>query len=204
MSIEGVARTLSVVRDDDIPVVIAGGGLVGLSTAMFLAQHGISSLAVERLRGGSPLPRAALFHMRTIEMYRSAGIEDDIIHQSKKEFVPEGALIGMDYISGKKIADFVPVLNAGVDAISPSRRLFISQPGLEPILRRRAQEVGAKLLEGHEVVGFEQDASGVTVIARDTDSAKEIKIRTKYLVGADGAHSKVRELLNVPFDGRGI
>ena len=139
MSIEGVTRAISAVRDDEIPVMIAGGGLVGLSAAMFLAQHGISSLAVERLRGGSPLPRAALFHMRTLEMYRSAGIEDDIIHQSKNEFVPEGALIGMDYISGKKIADFVPILNDGVDAISPSRRLFISQPGLEPILRRRAQ-----------------------------------------------------------------
>ena len=38
----------------EVPVLFAGGGLVGLSTAMFLAQHGIASLAVERLRGGSP------------------------------------------------------------------------------------------------------------------------------------------------------
>ena len=47
---------------DDYPVLIAGGGLIGLSTAMFLAQHGISSLAVERLQAGSQLPRAAFFH----------------------------------------------------------------------------------------------------------------------------------------------
>ena len=45
----------------EVPVLFAGGGLVGLSTAMFLAQHGIASLAVERLRGGSPVPRAAFF-----------------------------------------------------------------------------------------------------------------------------------------------
>src|SRR5438128_1265627 len=65
-------------RDDqDTPVLFAGGGLVGLSTAMFLAQHGIPSLAVERLHRGSHLPRAAHFHMRTLELFRSAGIEFD-------------------------------------------------------------------------------------------------------------------------------
>ena len=53
--------------DEDAPVLIAGGGLVGLSIAMFLAQHGVASLAIERLRGGSKLPRAAHFHLRTVE-----------------------------------------------------------------------------------------------------------------------------------------
>ena len=50
-------------RDDDpVPVLIAGGGLVGSSMAMFPAEHGILSLAVERMRSGSPLPRAGHFH----------------------------------------------------------------------------------------------------------------------------------------------
>ena len=204
MNIERVSRSIEAHTQEDAPVIIAGGGLVGLCTAMFLAQHGVSSIAVERLRGGSPLPRAALFHMRTLEMFRSAGIEDDIIHQSKKEFVPEGALIIMDSIAGKKIADIIPILNDGVDAISPCRRLFVSQPGLEPILRRRAKEVGAQLLEGHEVVGIDQDPVGVTVSIRDVESGNERKLRGKYLVGADGAHSKVRELLDIEFDGRGV
>jgi 2-polyprenyl-6-methoxyphenol hydroxylase-like FAD-dependent oxidoreductase len=62
----------------EVPVLFSGGGLVGLSTAMFLAQHGISSLAIERLKQGSQLPRAAFFHMRTLELFRSAGIEDDV------------------------------------------------------------------------------------------------------------------------------
>ena len=73
---------------EEVPVLFAGGGLVGLSTAMFLAQHGISSLAIERLRGGSPVPRAAFFHMRTLEMFRAAGIEDQVREQSAKEFEP--------------------------------------------------------------------------------------------------------------------
>jgi len=191
------------VRDADVPVLIAGGGLVGLSAAMFLAQHGVSSLAIERLRAGSQLPRAAFFHMRTIEMFRAAGIEDEVREQSAREFTPEGAIVLMDTLAGKQLAAFIPSLNEGVDALSPCRRLFITQPGLEPILRRRAEVAGAKVLDGHEVIGLEQDADGVTVTAME-DSGKEITLRGKYLIGADGAHSKVRDLLGVEFDGRGV
>ena len=99
--------------DRKIPVVIAGGGLIGLSTAMFLAQHGIPSLAVERLKQGSQLPRAAFFHMRTLELFRSAGIEDEVRARSLAEFEPEGSVVLMDTLAGKVLAAFVPSLNEG-------------------------------------------------------------------------------------------
>ncbi len=169
-----------------------------MSMAMFLAQHGIRSIAIERLRGGSPLPRAAHFHLRTIELFRAAGIEQAVIAQSALEFLPEGAIIAMDSLSGRKLADIIPSLNAGVEEVSPCRRLFVSQPGLEPILRRAAKEAGATVVEGVEVTGVEQDRDGVTVVT--TDGA----FRGRYLVGADGAHSTVRELLGIPFEGRGV
>jgi 2-polyprenyl-6-methoxyphenol hydroxylase-like FAD-dependent oxidoreductase len=189
---------------EQVPVLIAGGGLVGLSTAMFLAQHGVASLVIERLRGGSPVPRAAHFHLRTLELFRLAGVEDEVRRQSEQEFLPEGAIIAMDSLAGKKLADIIGSLNAGVEALSPCRRLFITQPGLEPILRRRARQAGAQVLEGHEIVALRQDAAGVTVTVRDVDSGAERTLAGQYLVGADGAHSKVRELLGIPFDGRGV
>jgi len=188
----------------DLPVLFAGGGLVGLSTAMFLAQHGIASLAVERLRSGSKLPRAAFFHMRTLELFRSAGIEDDVRARSLEEFEPEGSIVLMDTLAGKVLKGLVPDLNAGVEAFSPCRRMFITQPGLEPILRRRAEGSGARVLDGHEVIGFEQDATGVTTAVRNLDTGGERAIRSAYLVGTDGAHSQVRELAGIEFDGRGV
>jgi len=191
--------------DAEVPVLIAGGGLIGLSTAMFLAQHGIRSIAVERLRAGSLLPRAGHFHLRTIELFRSAGIEEEVRRRSEEDFVPEGAIIAMDSLSGRKLADIIPGLNVGVDdTLTPIRRMFINQPSLERILRQRADEVGATVRAGCDVADFVQDADGVTVTIRDVDTAEESRIRAQYLVGADGAHSVVRERLGIPLDGRGI
>jgi 2-polyprenyl-6-methoxyphenol hydroxylase-like FAD-dependent oxidoreductase len=189
---------------DEFPVLLAGGGLVGLSTAMFLAQHGVASLAVEQLSGGSPLLRAAFFHMRTLELFRAAGIEDEVRRQSLIEFEPEGAIVMVETLAGREVAGIIPSLNEGVDALSPCRRLFITQPGLEPILRARAERAGARVLEGTALVGLVQDARGVVATVRDVETGRERQLRAKYLVGADGAHSKVRELLGIELDGRGV
>ncbi len=185
-------------------VLIAGGGLVGLSMAMFLAQHGIESLAIERLGRASPLPRAAHFHLRTMELFRLAGIEDDVKTQSALEFLPEGAIVMMESLAGPKLGDIIASLNEGADELSPCRRLFISQPGLEPILRARAEQAGASVLTGHEVLAVRQDDDGVDVVVRDVDGGPELELRSRYLVAADGAHSGIRAQLGIPFEGRGV
>jgi 2-polyprenyl-6-methoxyphenol hydroxylase-like FAD-dependent oxidoreductase len=142
--------------------------------------------------------------MRTLEMFRAAGIESQVREQSLNEFEPEGAIVLMDTLAGKVLAGLIPSLNEGVEALSPCRRLFVTQPGLEPLLRARAEQAGASVIEGTEVVGIAQDADGVTATLRDCETGDERRIRGKYLIGADGAHSKVRELLGIEFDGRGV
>ena len=191
-------------EDVETPVLIAGGGLVGLSMAMFLANHGISSLVVERTTGTAKLPKAAFFSLRTLELFRAAGIEEQVKRRSEIEFLPEGAIITMDSLAGEKTADIIATLNEGVEQASPCRRLFITQPGLEPILRSRAEHTGARVLEGYEITGVEQNHSGITAIVRNIENGGERCLRAAYLVGADGAHSKVRELMAIPFDGRGV
>jgi 2-polyprenyl-6-methoxyphenol hydroxylase-like FAD-dependent oxidoreductase len=188
---------------DDAPVLIAGGGLTGLAAASFLAKHGIRSIAIEKLKQSSPLPRAAFFHMRTMEMFRELGIEARVREESAKEFVPDGALITLDCITGRKLADIISSLNEGVDAVSPCRRWFLNQPSLEPILRERARAAGAEVLQGTQITGLRQDASGVTVTVSDVDGGNERELRGQYLVAADGGHSQVRELLGIGYEGRG-
>ena len=189
--------------DDEAPVLIAGGGLVGLCAAAFLAQRGIRSVAIERLKATSPLPRAAFVHMRTMELFRSLGIEDAVRQRSAEDFVPEGAIIAMNTVSGRKLADIMPSLNEGVEALSPCRRLYVNQPSLEPILRERALSAGATLVAGAEVTAVHQDASGVTVATKDVESGEQREYRGQYLIAADGGHSKVRELLGIQHVGRG-
>jgi 2-polyprenyl-6-methoxyphenol hydroxylase-like FAD-dependent oxidoreductase len=188
---------------DEAPVLIAGGGLTGLAAASFLAQQGVRSIAIERLKASSPLPRAAFFHMRTLEMFRGLGIEARVREESAREFVPDGALIAMDCISGRKLADIISNLNDGVDAVSPCRRWFLNQPSLEPILRERAQSAGATVMQGTEIIAVSQDSGGVTARVRGVDSGAERELRGQYLIAADGGHSKVRDLLAIGYQGRG-
>ena len=189
---------------EEAPVVIAGGGLIGLTTAMFLAQQGVRTIAIEKMKTPSTLPRAAFFHMRTFELFRQAGIEPEVIRQSQAEFKPDGAIVLVESLAGRELAAFIPSLNEGVEALSPCRRWFVSQPGLEPILRRRALEVGASVVTGLEVTGAQQDSDGVTVTAQDVDSGAERRFRARYLVDCEGAHSRVREQLGITMDGRGV
>jgi 2-polyprenyl-6-methoxyphenol hydroxylase-like FAD-dependent oxidoreductase len=194
------------VRDaaDDAPVLIAGGGLVGLSTAMFLGQHGVKSIVVERLGRVSPLPRAAFFHMRTLEMFRAAGIEAEVVEGSRRDFIPDGGIILMDTVAGRKLGDIIGDLNAGVDEVSPCRRVFLNQPTLEPILYERARQDGAVLWREHEIADLRQDDDGVSLTVRHVPTGEERVLCGRYLVGADGGHSRVRELLGLGFSGRPV
>jgi len=188
---------------EEAPVLIAGGGLVGLSAAAFLAKHGIRSLTIERLAASSPLPRAAFFHMRTLEMFRELGIEDAVRRESAQEFVPEGAIIAMDTLAGRKLADIIPNLNEGIDALSPCRRLFLNQPTLEPILRDCARAGGAAIVPGAEIVDVHQDSTGVSLTIRRVGVAGTQEVRGDYLIAADGGHSKIRAALGIDHEGRG-
>jgi len=188
---------------DEAPVLIAGGGLVGLCAAAFLAQRGIRSIAIDRLKESSPLPRAAFFHMRTLEMFRSLGIEDSVREGSAQDFVPEGAIVALESVSGRKLADIMPSLNEGVEELSPCRRLYLNQPNLEPILRARAREAGATVIQGAHITDVQQDSAGVTAILKDVDGGAQRSLRGRYLIAADGGHSKAREVLGIGYEGRG-
>ena len=188
----------------DVPVLVAGGSLVGMTTAMLLGGHGARSLVVERHYGSAIHPRAAFIMQRSMEIFRGAGIEEPVRESSYAQFEADGAIMSVETLAGKELAWHIRELNAGVRDLSPSERLFVTQIGLEPLLCARARELGAEVLFGTELVECEQDAQGVTATIRDRESGETSTVRSQYLVAADGPRSPVRERLGIGMTGRGV
>ena len=187
----------------EVPVLIAGGSLVGLITSVLLGSQGVKSLVVERHRGTAIHPRAAMLHQRTIEIFREVGLSDVVADAAALEFVQNGAIMAVEALGGKELVYFQKNVNEGVDHLSPEPRLFITQIGLEPILREKAEELGAENRFATELVSFEQDDEGVRSVIRHRDTGEEELVRSQYLVAADGAHSTIRDQLGIPMRGRG-
>jgi 2-polyprenyl-6-methoxyphenol hydroxylase-like FAD-dependent oxidoreductase len=189
---------------DDADVLIVGGSLVGLSTALFLRLHGVSCLAVERHTSTAIHPRAGHFQLRTVEILRSAGLEPAVRRKGEEQYHPNGGINNVESLAGREIASYFANLNAGVEEFSPTVRLFIDQDALEPILRARADELGAELRYRVECKSLSQDPDGVTAMLQDLDGGAESAVRSKYVVAADGNRSPVREQLGIPMRGHGL
>jgi 2-polyprenyl-6-methoxyphenol hydroxylase-like FAD-dependent oxidoreductase len=188
---------------DDVPVLIVGGSLVGLTTAMLLGHHGVPALAVERHAGTAIHPRAGHFQLRTMELLRQLGLEERVRAKSRETYSETGGIIAVESLAGRELATYVTELNEGVEGFSPTVRVFINQDALEPLLHERAVELGATVRTRTEAVALEQDDDGVTVTLRDLDSGDENDVHARYVVAADGNRSPMRTRLGIGMRGYG-
>src|SRR5215216_4315146 len=188
---------------EETPVLIIGGSLVGLTTAMLLGHHGVPSLSVERHAGTAIHPRAGHFQLRTLEVIRQVGLEDRVRAKSLETYSPTGGIIAVESLAGRELATYVKELNEGVEGFSPTVRVFINQDVLEPLLHERALELGATVRSRTEAIAVEQDDDGVTVTLRDIDSGVESDVRARYVVAADGSRSPMRGRLGIGMRGYG-
>jgi len=189
---------------EEVPVLIVGGSIVGLTTALLLARHGVKALAVERHSGTAIHPRAGHFQIRTIEILREMGLEDEARRKARETYDPEGGIIAVESLAGKEVARFIPNLNVGVDHRSPTGRLFVDQDVLEPMLRRTAEQLGARLTYRTEMTSFEQDEERVRAVIRNLGSGEEREVVARYMVAADGNRSRVRKALGIEMQGYGL
>ncbi len=145
-------------------VLVVGGSLVGLSMAMFLAHHDVSTVLVERHAGSHPHPRAIGYTARTLEIFAGVGLA---IPEAPETFrlrrVRAESLAGRweedtGWTPGPQKVETLPA--------SPFRGAAIAQDRLEPMLRARAAELGADLRLRTELVGFSQDLEGVSASVR--------------------------------------
>lgn len=188
----------------EVPVLIVGGSLVGLSMSLLLRWHGIATLTVEHHRGTAIYPRAAQISQRTTEILRSLGLEEIVYRKSDEQFVQDGAIMAVETLAGREIEWYIPNLNEGVRDVSPSVRLFLTQSLLEPILRTRAVELGADIRYGTDLASFQSDGDGVSATIKDRESGQERTVRAQYLIAADGSRSSSREALGIAMRGRGV
>jgi 2-polyprenyl-6-methoxyphenol hydroxylase-like FAD-dependent oxidoreductase len=192
-------------------VLVVGGGMVGLSAAMFLAGQGVLTVLVERYPGSSLHPRAMGFTTRTMELYRAMGLGDKIPQ------IPLGVggrprRVKVESLAGKWAAEDSAWTPGKPDKVEQSSERVeysictgaaIPQDRLEPIVRTRAIELGADVRLATTLVSFEQDDDGVTALLRRSDGS-EYMLRAAYMIAADGHASPIREALGIGRDGRGV
>ncbi|MFI0216934.1 FAD-dependent oxidoreductase [Streptomyces lydicus] len=193
-------------EDASVPVLIVGGGLVGLSAAVFLTWQGERPLLVERHPGTSLHPRARGVNVRAMELFRQVGLEDRIrATESAVALAGNSGIVRMESLAGRQAPGFDrKYLEENARDVSPTGWTLCEQDELEPVLRARAAESGADLRFGHELVGHTQDAEGVTATVRHRATGEEYTVRARYLVVADGAGSPVREQLGIARQGHGV
>lgn len=185
----------------DATVLIVGAGPAGLSMAILLGRLGLDAIVVERRSGINPHPRARSVNVRTAELMRQWDVLDEMAAVSlplpwTEQFVYCETLAGDEI--GRVTTNVQPVVD-GVE-LSPAPWLLTSQDRIEEILLRRLQNVPeARICWDTELVDVAQDGERVTAEVRGPTGTRYLTGR--WLVGADGAASRVRRSLDIEMDG---
>jgi putative polyketide hydroxylase len=189
-------------RPDEVPVLIVGAGPAGLTTAIALARYGVESLVVERRPVLSGLPKATVVSTRSMELYRSWGLEDAIragaVDVEWLMWISE-TLAHADDGSAHEVG--LPTRQQSA-VISPTSPACVAQDHLEPTLLAHLRSLGpARVAMGTELVTVEHGHDRVRAVVRDASTGQTRTVRARYLVAADGAHSRVRTELGIAMHG---
>lgn len=184
----------------EVPVLIVGGGPVGLTTPILLSRLGVASRLVERHPSTAFHPKARNINMRTMEVFRQCGVED-AVRAAGLAIERTVYVIWAESLAGREIERRVPRRsNTFGTAPSAVRHCLCAQDDLEPALRQYAEALAPGTLAfATELTHFEQDSTGVTATVRDASGEK--RIRAQYLIAADGPRSRVRQGLGIPRHG---
>ena len=192
--------------DEQVPVLIVGGGPVGLSAAVFLARRGIKPLLVEKRDGILHLPRASGLNARTLELFRITGLQPEIraLEMDNSHTCFEGGMLRTSTFSEIDDAEVLSVPTLDGPAISPERVMACGQQRYDKVLLKKAREYGADVRFNTRLVYFAQDDGGVTATIEDTLTGRQRAVHARYLVGADGYRGRIRHRLRIGCTGRNI
>jgi 2,4-dichlorophenol 6-monooxygenase len=189
----------------DTDVLVVGLGPMGATTALALATYGVRVLAISKWNWVANRPRAHITNQRAIEILRDLGVEED----AKKYATPwdqMGDTLFTTSFAGPEVAR-LRTWGTGDERFgdylrgSPCPYLDIPQPFMELVLVNHAARRGAQIAFNTEYLSSEQDEDGVTATLKDVISGTTFTRRARFLVGADGAKSRVAEHIGLPIVG---
>ncbi len=174
-------------------VLIVGGGPTGFITALGLAQNGLKVTVIEAEAGIGDSPRAAVYHWSVLEGIDRLGIlkEAEAIGFRKQDYTY------LVHKTGERISYSLDVLNGHT---AYPYNLHLGQHQLAEIAHGRLEALpNAKVRFLTRLTALDQDGDGVTATVETPNGVEEI--RARWVIGADGAGSAVRRLIDLPFDG---
>jgi 2-polyprenyl-6-methoxyphenol hydroxylase-like FAD-dependent oxidoreductase len=177
----------------DVDVVIAGGGPAGLLLASELRLGGAEPVVLERLPAPTGLSKALALVGRVVQALDHRGL----LKRLDAGPVPAAAYSRFAHLGGIPL-DVSRLVESAPSGYFPAP-VPARQAQVEAVLEARARELGADVRRGHELAGLSQDQDAVTVEVRGPQGT--YRLRTRYLVGCDGAHSLVRKQAGIGFPG---
>jgi 2-polyprenyl-6-methoxyphenol hydroxylase-like FAD-dependent oxidoreductase len=167
-------------------VIVVGAGPTGLALAAALNLRGIDTLVIDRQAAGANTSRAAVIHARTLEALEDIGVADRLV---------ERGIRASRFTIRDRDRVLVPVHFEHLPTRYPYA-LMISQAQTEAVLRDRLHELGGEVEWGRSIAHIGQSDQCVHATLDDGRT-----VHGRYLVGADGMHSAVRQLCGIEFDG---
>jgi 2-polyprenyl-6-methoxyphenol hydroxylase-like FAD-dependent oxidoreductase len=198
-------------RTFEVPVLIVGGGPVGLCLAMDLAWRGVECLMLERRAAGEP-PSVKCNHVssRSMEIFRRLGLADEVRAAGLPDDYPNDVVLRTRATGYELTRIHIPCRRDRVTDTSgpdgwwptPEPPHRINQIFLEPVLFRNASAMsGVRILNRTEFEGFNQDDDGVSARARDLDTGEPLIVRAGWLIGCEGGRSLVRREIGATLIG---
>jgi 2-polyprenyl-6-methoxyphenol hydroxylase-like FAD-dependent oxidoreductase len=193
-----------VLQEHHAPVVVVGGGPVGLAVAIELGQQGVPVVVVEpRDSISHARPRAKTTSARSMELLRRWGIADELRAAAPLPVAWSDEVCFCTTVTGTEVTRIGGCFGldlVGSDLVAEAGQQ-VSQPVVEEVLRRELSRLPvASLLTGWRALDATQDGSGVTVHI-ESAAGKRRTLNAEYLVGADGARSVVRAAMGARYEG---
>jgi 2-polyprenyl-6-methoxyphenol hydroxylase-like FAD-dependent oxidoreductase len=176
-----------------VDVLIVGAGPTGLVLAIWLTRLGVSLRIVDKMAETQKTSRAVAVQARTLELYSQIDLADEVVQRGRK------ASAANLWVAGKSVGRLF-FGDIGTDLSPFPYALIFPQDEHESLLIDRLARLGVEVERRTELLGFEEANGRVLARLKRPDGASEV-CETAYLTGCDGAHSTVRETLQIGFAG---